>query len=433
MSCWRLALRPAISRTALLSSLPPLSPEQLVKPRHFELRIAAIFAFLFIPQGLHLPYFPLWLELKDFGPEQIAVILSAPMFLRVFTTPLITAFADRAKDRANVLIVLAAATLTLSCGYFLEPSYVLVLGISLALSVVWTPHSPLADSLALSGVRRFGSNYTSMRVWGSISFLCANLAGGVVLGWSGAAIVPLLMAVSLAIGLAASLFAPRLGRPRLASPLSASGMRGAGSALLDRRFLLLAGGAGLIVASHAFFYGFVSIYWKSLGLSDTLIGLLWASGVIAEVFIFATFTRVFGRRSAAALLMIAGLFAILRWLVFPVVWPVGAGVLGFFVVQAMHAFSTGIVIIGVQKLIAEAVPEERTGAAQGIAYFANGIFMALFTLLSGPLYDRFGAGGFFVMAVVAAGGAGLVLLARLSAASGHPQSSASGGETRDPR
>ncbi|MGO4842589.1 MFS transporter, partial [Rhizobiaceae sp. 2RAB30] len=100
-----------------------------------------------------------------------------------------------------------------------------------------------------------------------------------------------------------------------------------------------------------------------------------------------------------------------------------------FAVQAMHAFSTGIVIIGVQKLIAESIAEERTGAAQGIAYFANGIFMALFTLLSGPLYERFGAGGFFMMAVVAACGLGLVLLARLSPVRAHPHSSASGGET----
>ena len=72
-------------------SLPPLSPEQLVKPRHFELRISLIFAALFMPLGVHLPYFPLWLEAKGFDAEQIAIILAAPMFLRVVTTPMITA------------------------------------------------------------------------------------------------------------------------------------------------------------------------------------------------------------------------------------------------------------------------------------------------------------------------------------------------------
>ena len=61
------------------------------------------------------------------------------------------------------------------CGYFLPPTYAIVLAVSLALSVVWTPHSPLTNSLALSGVRRFGSNYTSMRIWGSIAFLARQL------------------------------------------------------------------------------------------------------------------------------------------------------------------------------------------------------------------------------------------------------------------
>ena len=152
-------------------SLPPLSPEQLVKPRHFELRMSLIFFTLFLSLGIHLPYFPLWLQAEGFHAEQIAVILAAPMFLRVLTTPLLTALADRAKDRANVYIVLVAATMVISAGYFLTPTYATVLAVSLALTIVWTPHSPIADSLALSGVRRFGSNYTAMRKWGSISYL----------------------------------------------------------------------------------------------------------------------------------------------------------------------------------------------------------------------------------------------------------------------
>ena len=73
-------------------------------------------------------------------------------------------------------------------------------------------------------------------------------------------------------------------------------------------------------------------------------------------------------------------------------------------VQTLHALSTALILIGLQKHIGETVPEERTGAAQGIAYFANGISMASVTLLSGPLYDWFGVNGFYVMAVFFIGG-----------------------------
>ena len=119
----------------------------------------------------------------------------------------------------------------------------------------------------------------------------------------------------------------------------------------------------------------------------------------------------------------------MRWIAYPLVWPLGLGVPGFFAVQALHGLSTGIMLIGVQKLIAETVDEERTGAAQGAAFFATGICMAIVTLLSGPLYDRFGAGGFFAMVGVAAGRAGAgPAFGCLS-----PRAPASGGDTSDPR
>lgn len=395
--------------------LPPLSPEQLVKPQRFELRLSLIYAAIFVPLGVHLPYFPLWLEDNGFDAQQIAVILSAPMFLRVVTTPFITAMADEARDRANVLILLLASTLLISGGYFLKPTYLVVLAVSLILTVAWTPQSPLADSLALSGVRRFGSAYAGMRIWGSISFLCANLGGGFILSFTGAGAVPAIITVGLIVAFAASLLAPRLGRPRRASPLSAAEIQDSAPRLVNRYFLLFIGGAGVIAASHGFMYSFVSIYWKSIGLSDTVVGILWAWAVVAEVAMFVVFTRLFSHMSASKILTIAGVGAIVRWIAFPLIWPLGLGIPGFFAVQSLHALSTALILLGLQKLIADTVAEERTGAAQGMAFFANGFSMATVTLVSGPLYERFGVNGFFPMIPVAMVGMALVLLASRSA------------------
>ncbi|PWJ89229.1 PPP family 3-phenylpropionic acid transporter [Mesorhizobium loti] len=396
-------------------SLPPLSPEQLVKPRHFELRMSLIFATLFVSQGTHLPYFPLWLQAKGFGAEQIAVILAAPMFLRVVTTPMLTAFADRAKDRADVYIALVAATMAISAGYFLPATYAIVLAVSLLLTIVWTPHSPMADSLALSGVRRFGSNYTAMRKWGSISYLCANVVGGFILAAAGAKAVPVIIFVALAAALVAALFAPRMGRPRKASPLSAAEIQHAAPSLFNAYFLYFTFGVGIITASHAFLYGFVSIYWKSIGISDSVVGLLWAWGVVCEVCMFLFFNRIFASVSVVKVMVIAGVGSIVRWIIFPLVWPLGLGIPGFFAVQSLHSVSVAMVLIGLQKMIAETVSEERTGAAQGIAYFFNGFFMAAVTLASGPFYDRLGVDGFLVMIPIAIVGLVLIGLAARSA------------------
>ncbi|CCV14153.1 putative transporter of 3-phenylpropionic acid [Mesorhizobium sp. STM 4661] len=415
MRCW--PTRPDVAPTdrLLMSSLPPLSPEQLVKPRQFELRMSLIFFTLFVPLGTHLPYFPLWLQAKGFHAGEIAVILAAPMFLRVVTTPLLTALADRARDRANVYIALVAASMILAAGYFLPPTYAMVLAVSLALAIVWTPHSPIADSLALSGVRRFGSNYASMRKWGSISYLCANLAGGFILSATSAEAVPVIIFVAFAAALAVGLIAPRLGRPRRASPLSATDIQQSAPKLLNAYFLYFSIGVGVITASHAFLYGFVSIYWKSIGISDSVVGLLWGWGVVAEICMFLAFTRVFGSFSVVSIMVMAGIGAIVRWIAFPLIWPLGLGVAGFFAVQTLHAISVALVLIGLQKMIGETVSEERTGAAQGIAYFSNGFFTAVVTLLSGPLYERFGVDGFFAMIPIALIGLALIGLAARSA------------------
>ena len=127
---------------------------------------------------------------------------------------------------------------------------------------------------------------------------------------------------------------------------------------------------------------------------------------------------------------IAGVAAIVRWIAFPLVWPLGLGVAGFFGVQALHCLSTALMLIGLQKMIAETVSEEQTGAAQGIAFFANGFCMAVVdagcpvrsTTASAPY-------GFFAMVPVALIGTGAGPACRRA----QPQSAGSGGDTSDPR
>jgi PPP family 3-phenylpropionic acid transporter len=393
---------------------PALSPDFFVKPPRFELRMSLLYAALFVPVGVHLPYFPLWLEESGLDATQIALVLSAPMFLRVVTTPFITAFADRVEDRAHVLIGVVAVSFVLSLGYLLQPGYAAVLAISLALQIFWTPHSPLADSLALSGVRRFGVDYPSLRKWGSAAFLAANLAGGAILAVAGSRAVPAIISTGLALTLLASIAAPRLGRPRQPSPLSAERLGVGSASLLNRRFVLLAAGAGVINASHGLLYGFATIYWKTAGIGEGVIGLLWAIAVVMEVVVMLAFRRVFGRLSAPGVLIVAGCAAALRWTLFPLVVPSGAGAAGFFAIQTLHALSTGLILIGVPKMIGEMVGEERLGAAQGLVFFGNGLAMAMVTLTSGPLYAALGVTGFHAMTAVALAGVLLIVLARLS-------------------
>ena len=282
------------------------------------------------------------------------MILAAPMFLRVVTTPFLTAYADRASDRANVLLLLVAAALVSVLRVF--------------------PAAGLrhrAGRLA-GAVRRVDAASAAGRFAGAVGRAAVRLelhqhahlgfdlvprapisVGGMILSWTSPQAVPVIMTASLGVGLLTVLMAPRLGSPRRASPLSVEGLQDAPK-LLNRYFVLFVTGAGVINGSHGFMYGFASIYWKSIGLGDTLMGFLWAFAVVSEVVrlpgFHACFRPVSGDHAAddcrASPRSCAG--SPIRW----------SGRSGWACrassrVQALHGLSTGIMLIGVQKLIAE--------------------------------------------------------------------------------
>ncbi len=381
-------------------NLPPLPPGQQIKPPHFELRMSLLYATVFTPNGFHLPYFPLWLRHSGFGPEEIGVLLAAPMFVRVVAGPTVSALADRAPDRVPVLLALALCAAISACGYFIAPTYALVLSVSLVFALFWGPHSPLANSLALSGVRRYGSEYPKMRVWGSVAFLMANIGGGWVLNRAGAGALPYLLVGGLASIAIMCLFAPRLGRPRLPAMIPTDVLPRAAPVFRNPYFVFFLLAASLTQSSHAQIYTFGTIYWESVGIGGTAIGFLWAFSVMAEVAMFAGFRRLFGRVSSPLVLVIGAAAATIRWAATPLIWPLGLGLPGFFLVQGLHAFSFSASFLVTQRMLAETVPEERIGAAQGAAYFANNMLLAVFTLAAGPLFRAFGPGSFAAMAGV---------------------------------
>ncbi|TAN19194.1 MAG: MFS transporter, partial [Rhizobiaceae bacterium] len=138
------------------------------KPRFFETRMALLYMAVMLPNGIMTPFLPYWLKESGFLPAEIGVLLALPLLARVVAGPTISAFADRAPDRVPILIGLAVLSTVAAAGFLPKPTYVFILFISIAYALFWGPLTPLADSLALSGVRRYRSDYARMRIWGSV-------------------------------------------------------------------------------------------------------------------------------------------------------------------------------------------------------------------------------------------------------------------------
>lgn len=366
-------------------------------PRAFGSRLAIAYAAAFAANGIMLPYFPVWLKSLSFSDWQIGVVLAIPMAIRVTTAPFIASAADRARDRVDVLFLLSVAGLLATALFFAVDGFAAVTAVVLLQALLVAPQVPLIDAITLTSVRRYMADYGSIRVWGSIGFVATNVAGGALIARSGGGIVPLmLVATNLAVA-ATALVAPRFGRARRASPLSGVSLKAARGALTRPDFLMIMAGGAIIQGSHAMLYAFSTIYWSGEGISGTVIGLLWGTGVCGEILLFQFSGPLLRRVGVRGLIGLGGLVATLRWVIF----PLGLGLPEFFFLQLCHAGSFAAIHIGLQRTIAERIDDEQGGAAQGLMYCLVNVAMGLATVWSGSLYANYGPKGFFAMGAVA--------------------------------
>ena len=183
---------------------------------------------------------------------------------------------------------------------------------------------------------------------------------------------------------------------RAARPVVQQRLSGVGSLLRQPAFRRLMVVAALIQGSHALHDGFVVLHWRSVGIADGTIGVLWSESVAAEVVVFL----FLGRRlldglgpAGASILCAAG--GVVRW----VVLAETTGAWASAVVEPLHGLTFALQHLACMRLIAAVVPPELAATAQAFyGTVAVGVATAVLTLASGPLYAAFGAGGFWVMA-----------------------------------
>jgi PPP family 3-phenylpropionic acid transporter len=398
------------------------SPYREDAPAYFVPRISLLFCAPLIVNGFAMPYFPVWLSTLSLSDAEIGIILAVPMFVRVITAPLVGLLADRIGERARVLIWSAVLSLLTGLALFVSHSFWFVLVICALQGGVYSPYLPIVEAIALTGVRRWRFDYASMRLWGSVAFIAATMAGGAMVGVYGGAMVLPAMVGAFLLMILLTLIAPRVGRPRRPSTLTTL-TEPPPKALRKLDLQLLLVGVTLVNSSHAMLFAFSAIYWQDIGFSGTQIGLLWSAGVAAEVAMFACAKAIIRRFSLWTMIFAGCGLAVVRWIIF----PMDLGFSGYFVLQCFHAFTYAIMHTGMQNMLVQRVPEEQEASAQGLYFFYTGVFSAIFTFASGYFYTWFGVHGFYSMSVVALIGCSSALTAWYL----QPQRAGMGGKTSE--
>jgi PPP family 3-phenylpropionic acid transporter len=264
-------------------------------------RLSTFYFFYFAVLGSLIPFWGVYLQSIGFNARQIGELMALLMFSRI-VAPYIWGWLADHKGQGLVIVRVAALLAAISFGgVFLGTGFWWMAGVSLLFSFFWNATLPQLESATMSHIGGRAGEYGRVRLWGSVGFIVAviglgNMFDTVEIWW----LLPVLAILMTGIWLS-SLAIPdadiRSGAPH-PEPLHKLLMR---PKILA--FLLI---CLLMQASHGPYYTFYTIYLGDFGYSKSVIGVLWAFGVLCEIGVFLVMHRLQARIGLRTILL-------LRW------------------------------------------------------------------------------------------------------------------------
>lgn len=378
-----------------------------MKPSDFSVgtRLSLFYIFFFVNAGIYMPFWPVWLESRGMGPLEIGLLFAVGRFARVISSPLIAYVADRLGTRRGPLLLLTGCTTVIFFLYNYCETLWQFAAVAVAVGMAWGTIMPLGDSMAIANTKIRQIDYGRVRLWGSISFVLAAFAGGKILEYSSEAAIFWILIASFA-----ALFIVCRLLPDTRVETEPIRMAGIWRLFAHPLFALFMITSALLQTSHLVVYNYGTLHWRGAGVSDGIIGMLWATGVIAEVVLFAIGARFVDRLGPGWLFLAAAAAGVLRWTVLAnsTVLPI------LFVVQTLHAFTFGAAHLAAMAFISRAIPAHLSATAQSLH---GSVALSVAAGVTGPflgyLYEVVGGGAFLAMTLFSlAGGVCALLLMR---------------------
>lgn len=376
------------------------------------LRLIIFYAAAFLLLGIHLPFWPLWLHEQGLDARQVSLILGLGLLVRVIAAPLAGSFADDMGERRRPMIMLSMFAFASFFAFQFTWDFWSILVVSVFCMATYPPLMPMIETLAVQNAAVHGFRYGRLRIWASVAFIVANLAGGAAISAFAPDVILHLILIFALMMIAAAFVLPSDPRaPEGAAPPRRFEARALRAVVTSPLFWLFAVSGGMIQGAHALYYTIGTIHFRDIGINGNIIGLLWAIGVVSEIVVFFYVDRLEKFLSPVNMLMLGGLGAIVRWTVMafePSTWVV-------FFCQMLHGLSFGAVHVGAIFLINRSVAANCSMTAQSFySAFSTGGIISVVTFSSGYLYTEFQATAYFAMTALAACGfIGLVVLRAL--------------------
>lgn len=343
-------------------------------------RLSGFYFFWFASLGVLVPYWGLYMQDRGYRPAQIGAIFAILMTTKMVAPNVWGWIADHYGGRIGIIRTATGfAALAFLCIPFVNGFALMALCMA-GYGFFSNASLPQFEAITFNHLGADEARYGRIRLWGSVGYILSVVTLGPVLDAWGTAPVPWWIVACLAGLFVVSLSVPEAGGKANASPASDFWRL-----LLRRDVMGLLAVCFLSQLSHGPYYTFFSIYMQDNGYDRSMIGGLWAVGVIAEIGVFAFLPALLARASLRRLMVAAMAITTVRWALLALFSQHLMFVLG---AQLMHLASFGIYHAVAVNLIHRIFRGQLQGRGQAlyssISFGAGG---ALGSLLSGYLWE----------------------------------------------
>lgn len=267
--------------------------------------------------GFFNPFSPLWLQSLGFSTIAIGGIASLQSWTRIVVPYAWSWIGDHTGQRVQLLRLAVAGTLCSAVMLIWARDYAAVALVVIALFAFNGAVVPLSEAAVArylgdgkdDGQTFDAGRYGRMRMWGSIGFILAVMAGGSALELFGVASFPWLV-----VGLNALLLWAALRLPASRETVVQTTPTPPVLPLLRQPLVAwFFASVAFTVLAHTSLYAFFSLYLEGQGYNKSQVGIFWALSVVFEIAFFWLQGRWFHRLDPWRWLLLAALVTAARF------------------------------------------------------------------------------------------------------------------------
>lgn len=356
-------------------------------------RLSGFYFCYFATLGAFLPFWSLYLKQVGFAATEIGELTALLVATKIIAPNYWGWLAD--KTGRNLRLIRVTSLLSVLCfsAFLYRSDYFWFAAVTLVFSFFWNATLPQFEAATLFHLQAEPQRYSQIRLWGSIGFIAAVLGIGRFLDDFSIAYLPWIIGGLMLLNWLMALITPE-ARPHIEH----NDATGIWQLLRKPELLAFLLVYLLLQVAHGPYYVFYSVYLKQHAYSATETGLLWATGVAAEVVLFIAMRQLLKWFKPRGLLLVALLLSVLRWLLI----ADGVDSLALIIsAQVLHAATFGVAHVVAMQLLYQYFGKRHQSKGQALySSISFGVGGMVGSLYSGYFWDILGGRLVYIIAAM---------------------------------